>query len=122
MNGLRSTLSSRTLLFGCVASLAVTAGLGEALPVHAAGGGGHQIHYVSDRWCGSGDHLGSLGVEGTNQNGRRVTWWGHSTDGRTVDTTGWWWVGAVTIHYGSGPGVTPAYVPADDDSKYLSSG
>ena len=113
-----------TLLAGATAA-ALTAGLGAVAPVHAASGG-HQIHYVNDRHCSSEPPMRTVRISGTNQYGRRVTWSGTSADGRTVLTSGWWWIGAVHVSFP----ITPypyeqhvdAYVPAADDDRYVARG
>jgi hypothetical protein len=63
--------------------------------VHA-GTNGQQLDFE----CGPS--LGDVAVTGHNQNGDLVTWRGRSDNGYSISTTGWWWVGWVTVDYVEG--------------------
>jgi hypothetical protein len=91
----------------------------SALPrVAFAGSNGQQVYFNLER-CGGGlDQY--VGIRGYNQNGQYVTWSGWVTLAHDVKTTGWWWVGNITVYYHqSGAWHTVnAYVPKTNDTRY----
>lgn len=88
-------------------------------PVAHAGSAGQQILFTNQHTSCPQGILQTVQISGTNQRNAPATWTGLSTDGSTIWTQNYWWIGSVTITYqvNGSSYTTRGFIPQQSDQN-----